>query len=493
MTAAADAWADTTAATPFNAATVGGRFRRWRPLGSGPNAIVGTSAPQLVRRSRDMRRNNPIAKRAMDLLAAHIVGAGIRPQSLCPHDKTRSALMQAWDDWTKMSDADGVLDFYGQQYQAVIGMVAGGETFARLRTRLLSDGLPVPLQIQMIPAEQVPLDWNQPNGTNNVLQGIERNAIAARVAYWMYPQHPGDTLPIGQSVDLQPVRVDAADVCHLYNATDDIGQLRGLPWLAAAMTTLHQVNDYMDAELVRKQTAAVMVGFLLQKEETELSIGDVAQMGPTSVGADNIPDIAMEPGAFNVLNAGQDVKFNEPADVGSSFDPFLRANYRAVAAAAGVLYQELTGDWTSANDRTFRAQFNTFKRQATGWQYNLVCTQFNEPVWQRFIDYAVASGAIKPPKSLSDVDLRRVSWAPDRWAYINPAQDIAATGEELALGLNSRSAVVAERGDNVETIDAQIAADHRREQALGLNFNPNGQAAGSFPPPSDNSAQQPEQ
>ncbi len=269
MSAAVDAWATPVGTVPFNAATRGGRFTRWRPTGSGPNAIVSASAPELLRRSRDMRRNNPVAKRAMDLLATHIVGAGIRPQSQCPDDQIRSQLMRAWDDWTKQSDADGVLDFYGQQYQAVVGMVAGGETFARLRTRRLSDGLPVPLQIQMIPAEQVPLDWSQPNGTNSVLQGIERNAISTRVAYWMYAQHPGDLMPPGQPINMEPLRVDAADICHLYNATDDIGQLRGLPWLAAAMTTLHQVNDYMDAELVRKQAAAVMVGFLLQKGDED--------------------------------------------------------------------------------------------------------------------------------------------------------------------------------------------------------------------------------
>ncbi len=145
-----------------------------------------------------------------------------------------------------------------------------------------------------------------------------------------------------------------------------------------------------------------------------------------------------------------------------------------------MLYQELTGDWTSANDRTFRAQFNTFKRQATGWQYNLVCTQFNEPVWGRFVDYAVSSGVITPPTTLSDADLAPGgAWAPDRWAYINPAQDIAATGTEIALGLTPRSAAIAARGDNPEQIDETVRRrPSARESGWGSTSAPGRTAKG---------------
>ena len=468
MSAAADAWSQPASDLPYNAATTAGRLSRWRPTTSGPNAVVAATGSELVRRSRDMRRNNPVGKRAGDLLATHIIGSGIRPRSLCSNQKTQQAITQLWDDWTKLSDADGTLDFYGQQYLAGLEMITGGETFARMRTRRLSDGLPVPFQVQLIPAEQVPLEYQRANGGNAVQQGIERDPIGARVNYWMLPQHPGDPVPGGSASNISPVPVPAADVCHLFNATDRIGQLRGLPWLASAMTTLQQVGDYMDAELVRKQAAAVMVGFLLQNAEDDMTPERLAQMGQVVAAMDGVPDVVLEPGTMNILKPGQDVKFNEPADLGGSFDPFLRANYRAVAGAAGVLYQELTGDWSEANDRTFRAMFNTFKRQAAGWQFNLVVVQFCQPVWARFMDYAVASGALKQPKSVSDADLRRVAWSPDRWPYINPAQDVQATGMELALGLTSRTAAIAERGDDVETVDQQIAQDRKREAASGI-------------------------
>jgi lambda family phage portal protein len=460
---------------PHQGASTSRRLSHWRPTVSGPNAVVSASQPELIRRSRDLRRNNPHGKRALDLLTAHIVGMGIKPRPQCSNQKIREQLTELFNQWSCEADADGLLDFYGMQALAVSEMAEAGEIFARLRTRRLSDGLTVPFQVQLIPAEQVPLEWINQTGTTPAYQGIERDQIGRRIAYWMYPMNPNDYWLQGFTngpVENVPGRVDAADVVHMYNPTR-IGQMRGLPWLLAAITTLHQVNQYMDAELLRKQMVAAIVGFVkkatnddVTPEQLRATFGQIN----TVLGQDEIPDVLQEPGSMQYLRPGEDVTFNNPADVGATFPAFVAANYRAVAAAIGLLYEELTGDWGGANDRTFRAQFNGFKRSCRQWQYNLVCAQFNKPIWDRFIDTAIASGALKVPKSVQENDIRSVAWNPDRWEYIQPVQDIDATGLEIGLGLISRSAAVAERGDDAEVIDQQIADDHKREADLGLAF-----------------------
>ena len=168
------------------------------------------------------------------------------------------------------------------------------------------------------------------------------------------------------------------------------------------------------------------------------------------------------------LDLDESVEFNNPQDGTGNFEPFLTRNYQDAAASLGVLYEELTGDWKNSNDRTFRAQFNTWKRQAQQWQWNLVCHQFNEPIKNRFIAYAVASGAIKVPKSVTQADLYRTEWRPHRWEYLNPKQDVEAQVAEIDGGLTSRQATVAERGDDVEVIDEQRAQDQARERDLGI-------------------------
>lgn len=463
---------------PFNGASTGRRMAGFRPTSSGPNSVVQISGPELVRRSRDMRRNVPHARRALDLVPIHTVGTGIKPRFLCSHKATREALTQLWADWTLKADADGTLDFYGLQSLAVSELAEGGETFARLRPRRLSDGLPVPLQIQLLPTEQVPLDYMLPFGSNSVAQGVERDGFGRRVAYWVYAQHPADYMMSVRSFDLMPRRVLASEMCHLYNVTR-IGQLRGVPWLAAAITTLHQVHQYVDAELLRKQMVASIVGFVKRAASEDMSPEDLANAWGEvlqNVGGE-LPAVAMEPGTIQYLDVNEDIEFNTPADVGGNFDPFLTRNYQSVAATIGALYEEVTGDWKNSNDRTFRAQFNTWKRQVQQWQFNLVCFQFNQPIALRFIDYAIASGALRVPKSVSDADLRRIDWRPQRWEYLNAKQDVEAQLAEIDGGLTSRQATVAERGDDVEVIDQQRADDMAREKKHGLERKPKAAAA----------------
>jgi lambda family phage portal protein len=464
----APAIAPTTPQVPFQAAGTGRRLSGWRPGTSGPNATVQASGPDLIRRSRDLRRNSPIARRAMGLIPTHVVGTGIKPRSLCRNAKVREALAELWADWVEASDADGVLDFYGQQALAVSEMVEGGEAFARLRPRLLSDGLPVPLQVQLLPSEMVPLNYATPNGGNAVIQGIERNPVGRRIAYWMLPQHPNEWVGSTFGLDNTPRPVPAADVCHLYNVTR-IGQLRGLPWLAAGMTTLRDIDDYQGAERLRKQMAAAIVGFVKRAVSGETSAEEMAAAwGAVQASLGDLPAVALEPGTVQYLDPGEEITFNTPADVGSSYEPFLSSNYRSVAAGIDVLYEEMTGDWKNTNDRTFRAQFNTFLRSVRMWQWNLACVQFNVPIWRRFVSFAVAYGMLKVPKSVSEADLYRVEWRPERHAYINAKQDVEAVGAEIELGLTSREAAVAERGDDVEVIDRQRASDRDREAKLKL-------------------------
>ncbi|WP_338661767.1 phage portal protein [Pararoseomonas sp. SCSIO 73927] len=456
-------------AQPHTGASTGRRLMHWRPGASGPNAVVQASGPELVRRSRDARRNNPLAKRAMDLIPTHVVGTGIKPRSLCSNRKVREALNQLWADQVPFMDADGTLDFYGQQALAVSEMVEGGEAFARLRTRRITDGLPVPLQIQLLPGEMVPLDYKALAGANPVAQGIERNAIGQRTAYWMLPRHPNEWIGTDFGLDMTPRRVPAGDVCHLFNVSR-AGQLRGLPWLAAGIATLHQVFAYQDAELLRKQMAASIVAFVKKAVTGDTTPEEMAAAyGQVQQGLGDLPTVSMEPGTVQYLEPGEDITFSTPADVGTNYEPFLASGYRAVAASVNVLYEELTGNWKDANDRTFRAQFGTFKRAVRQWQWHLVCAQFNEPIWRRFVSYAVGYGLVRVPKSVTEADLYRVEHRPERWEYLNPKQDVETVSSEIEAGLTSREAAVAERGDDIEVIDAQRASDLEREERLRLS------------------------
>ena len=235
----------------------------WQPSGQNLNSLLTHGGETLVRRARDLCRNNAYARAACDAFAANVVGAGIKPSSLLRSRPQREEIQRAWLEWTDAADADGLTDFYGLQALAARALFEAGECFIRIRERRPGDGLDVPIQLQMLEAEMCPWELNRQEPTGTAIRcGIEVNAIGRRVAYWFHRRHPGDSTEFIQSSagDFY-VRVPANQVIHLYNPLRP-GQLRGVPWLTPSMIPLKILGDYDDAELERKRQAALIAGFI---------------------------------------------------------------------------------------------------------------------------------------------------------------------------------------------------------------------------------------
>ena len=188
------------------------------------------------------------------LCGINAVGCGIKPSSLVEDAALKDQIQRLWLAWTDEADADGLTDFYGLQAMAARAMFEAGECFVRLRPRRPEDGLTVPLQLQMLASEHLQLAKNEtlPNG-HEVILGIEFDRLGRRVAYHFHRTHPGD---VRQSGVGETVRVPAAQVCHVFHPLAE-GQLRGVPWVAPAMVRLWLLDQYDDAELDRKQVAAM--------------------------------------------------------------------------------------------------------------------------------------------------------------------------------------------------------------------------------------------
>jgi capsid protein len=62
-------------------------------------------------------------------------------------------------------------------------------------------------------------------------------------------------------------------------------------------------------------------------------------------------------------------------------------------------------------------------------------------------------------------------WLPPKWDWVDPLKDARAEIEQIRAGLKSRSQSIAERGYDIEEVDAAVAADRAREASLGLTFD----------------------
>ena len=131
----------------------------------------------------------------------------------------------------------------------------------------MGEGLTVPLQFQLIETEQLPFYLARPTPEtpqgNVVRASIEFDPYGRRTAYYFYKQHPGERIFF--PTDLELMRVPAAEVMHLFRSLRP-GQFRGVPWMANALVRLWELDQYDDAELLRKKFAAMMMGFITRPE-----------------------------------------------------------------------------------------------------------------------------------------------------------------------------------------------------------------------------------
>ena len=435
------------------------RLRGWNPPLENINALVASGGPRLLARSRELVVTNGYAANACEAFAANLVGDGIKPSSLIRDVGLREQVQKLWLAWTDEADADGLTDFYGLQAIVAREMFVAGECFVRLRSRRAEDGLLVPLQLQLLQSEMLPFDKTEtaPNG-NRIRCGIEFDLIGRRVAYHFRRHHPGDSTEAGHGTT-STTRVPAEDVLHIYRPID-AGQIRGLPHIAPAMVRLFLLDQYDDAELDRKKTAAMFAGFI-----TKIAPDD-PMMGEGEVDLDGAAMASLEPGTMQVLLPGEDVKFSSPADVGGGYEAFQYRTLLAVSASLGLPYHLVTGDVRQANYSSLRAELVEFRRRIGQLQHGVVAHQLCRPVWMRWLETAALSGAIEADPSLA----RPVQWIPPRWDWVDPLKDIQAQVLAMEAGITSRRKVVEATGYDVEEVDQENASDAQRAADLGLAY-----------------------
>ena len=176
----------------YDGAARGRRTEGWRAPGSSADTEIGVAGALLRDRMRDLVRNHPHAAKAVAVLVNNIIGAGIMPRAASGDDTLDRKVDALFERWTAECDADGQLDFYGLQTLICREMVEAGEVLVRRRLRRSSDGLPVPLQLQVLEADFLDATKSGVLGAGRLLQGIEFDPVGKRRAYWLHAEHPGD-------------------------------------------------------------------------------------------------------------------------------------------------------------------------------------------------------------------------------------------------------------------------------------------------------------
>lgn len=337
----------------FEAASGGRRTSGWRRSSSDANVANGPALAALRELSRDLRRNNGWAKRGIQAIVNNTVGWGILPK---PDDRSRRRAEQAialWNAWASSTscDYDGRLSFYGLQRLAMETIAESGEVLIVRQPAATRDGLAIPLRLQVLEPDYLDTSRDGMIGESGgpVIQGVEFDKQGRRVAYWLFGAHPGGAgLATTLGSSLTSTRWPAERVMHIYRV-DRPGQIRGVPWLASAITRLKDFDDFEDAELMQQKVAACFGAFV-----TDNGDPTVSALGQPTTGLNGEQLEQIEPGHIAYLPPGKTVQFSTPPSVQDS--AFTARALRRIAVSLGVTYEELSGDYCVAPEtRVLRA------------------------------------------------------------------------------------------------------------------------------------------
>jgi len=436
----------------YEAASTGRRTENWARSAGDANAVLGYAVLSRLREvARDLVRNNPYAGAALATICDHTVGWGIVPK---PNPKNDQALA-IWKAWaeTPACDADGRHDIYGLQTLVMSTVVESGEVLVRYRMRLPQDGLPLPMQLEVLEPDYLDTYKTQalPTG-GQIVQGVEFDPIGRRVAYWLYPSHPGASFSASGTIFGASRRVPASEVLHVFKTTRP-GQVRGPSWFAPVILRAKDFDEYEDAQLLKQKIAACLTVLTTDPD------GTTQGLGTTDDTKDPATDL-LQPGAILNLAAGRAVEVVTPPNVGD-YDKYAAVTLRGIATGLHVGYEDLTGDFSGVNFSSARMARLRHWARVDGWRWKMLIPQFCDPVWARAMTVARIAG-------LLDGAAPSARWTPPPMPMIEPDKEGLAVQRNVRTGIQTLYDAMRERGYDPEEMLAEIAETNKKLDDLGI-------------------------
>ena len=426
----------------YEAAGTSRRTQGWKRPSGDPNAPSSLSLARLRDATRHLIRNNGHAESAIGVIVDDTVGWGILP----------SARHEAWKLWTEsvQMDADGRCDLPGIEQMVMRTVVESGECLIRRRWRRPSDGLALPLQIQVLEPDFIDtgkhrsLDYG-----GKIIRGVEFDAIGRRVAYWLFHEHPGSTTISNVRRLGQSARVPASEILHVFKA-QRAGQVRGVSWFAPVLIRLNDFDEFADATLMKQKIAACLA---VMTSDVQGNADYVGAVDPNNETYDSL-----EPGMILNIAPGRNVEVVQPPTVREYAD-YSKTTLREIAAGIGVNVEDLTGDYADINFSAARMSRLRHWARVQGWRWRMLVPQFLNPLWAWGMEAATIAGIEA---------IESTSWTAPPLPMIEPDKEGLAIVRNIRGGISTPSEVLRERGFVPDEFWDEYQEDFEDQDRRGL-------------------------
>ena len=461
----------------YEAASMDRLSSDWQPA-YGTAEQLATGSRDIIRgRARAAEMNSDLAESAVIALLRNVIGTGIIPQAKVRNrngklnNDLNKKIEKAWAKWAEPENADlrGISNFYELQEMALRRMVYDGE----ILVNKTSQGSYLPLSIQLIEAENIGA-VSITNGKNNIINGVEVTEHGRPVAY-----HVSQTDPMGlRSFDTVRLSTDQA---FLLFKPKRPSQIRGISLLALVLRRIHDIDEYMDADLIAARVAACFSVFVTSQNSARQS----AILPRDKKGR---PNITMAPGMVRHLSPGESIEFADPKRNAGTASEYSATQTRRIASGLGmsadIVARNISGNFSAARQNLLEDQ-KTFRQVQ-----KFVITHFCMPIWKAFIDALYLAGEL-PSDYLANKDkYQEVAWLAPGWSWIDPVKEVNANKEAIKSGLTTLEDVCASSGRDWEEVLEQRKLEQDRAKELGVLLDYSSELQPLMDPDSDNNVQQ---
>ncbi len=455
----------------FDAAVVDRLTASWMASDVAINQELRGQLDLLRQRSRDLFKNNEYVVKFGRMVRNNVVGpegpmlqvrateADGKPDSMA-----NRAIEKSWWRWMRPGNCEvsGHYSFQGVLWASVLSLARDGELLLRKVRGSGRGEFGYQLQILDVARLDTTLNRNASGTENAILMGVEVDQFHKPLFYHLWTSPPS----IG-SYKRERERVPASEIIHRFMPIEP-EQVRGVPWLHAAMRRLNDLNGYREAAVIAARIGASKMGFYVSP--------DGAPPGHDSVDDQGNFIAQASPGEFGILPAGYDFREYNPAYPHDQFDAFCKAALRGIASGIGVSYNGLANDLEGVNFSSIRAGVLEEREEWMAIQ-NWLISAVLEPVYEEWFEAAMLGGRITLPNGTrlpieKFEKFRAHEWQPRRWQWVDPRKDIEAAVMAIENRLASPQQIAAQAGRDVEDILNDIAAFNELAGTLNVPLKP---------------------
>lgn len=407
-------------ALSYYEATKADRLRKRKRESGGPNTANQNAVRPMREQARFMDENHDLASGVLDILETRVVGAkgiSIEPQPRDTEGKIHiefaRQILTLHSDWARRPEVTWQHDWPSSQRLMCRSWMRDGEVFGQHVTGTVANfnhGSIVPYSIEMLEADFVPVGYN----IDNITQGVERNGWKRPVAYYVYKQHPSDSVGgiMLRAMDFKRVLAERMFHCKLVKR---ITQVRGISVFATIMTRMEDLKDYEESERIAAKVAASMAAVII-KGMPELYDANSAT---------DEREMKFQPGMiFDNLRTGEKIETINTNRPNAQLEPHRNGQLRAIASGSRVTYSSASKDYNGS----YSSQRQELV-EGTG-AYEILAGEFTgrivRPAYEMFLRIAIASGALVVPDNIDMQTIEDALYIPPQMPWIDPVKEANA-------------------------------------------------------------------